>query len=264
MVIAEARSELLTQGFTMLDKAFSLSQINSARRAQDAFARGEIDREPSFTWPKPRPRPNLREFNGKIRSWRSPYATYFHSDFQALLHTPQFLSLLAEKTQASSIRYWFDQLLWEEPSQGPIDPVYHWHRERSRWKTCRCELMVTAWVPLAPLTLEMGPLSFIPESPTYYPPLDLTASWEPPNPSEVQPALVQPGGAVLFHWNAIHGNPPNLGFLPRRAIALHFAIGPLRYQACNRFSHVNERNVRVLNGEPDFTDSEVCPLLWTQ
>lgn len=215
---------------------------------------GEANTRPAFDWPPPRPR--------QSRSWKTPYATHFRTELAALAQSPQLLEQIAIATEASSLRLWFDQLLWEEPAAPSRAADYHWHTERSRWKTCRAKLMVTAWIPLAPIAPEMGPITMVRES-ARRKWLELPDGWQPA-PAEILPAPVQPGDAALFCWHTVHGNPPNFGSAPRRAIALHYAVDELNYQAYGKFSHLNERFVRQNEGLPDFADERVVPLLWKQ
>ena len=120
--------------------------------------------------------------------------------------------------------------------------------------------MVTAWIPLAPITPAMGPITMVAGT-SQRRWLELPDGWQP-DAADIQPASVQPGDAALFCWHTVHGNPPNLGNAPRRAIALHYAIDDLRYQPYGKFSHLNERVVTQHNGIPDFTDAHVVPRVW--
>jgi ectoine hydroxylase-related dioxygenase (phytanoyl-CoA dioxygenase family) len=53
------------------------------------------------------------------------------------------------------IRMWHDQALYKEPSGG-FTP---WHVDQQYWPMAS-PMSVTAWVPLQPVPIEMGPLSF--------------------------------------------------------------------------------------------------------
>ena len=120
--------------------------------------------------------------------------------------------------------------------------------------------MVTAWIPLDTITPEMGPITMVRKS-ARREWLELPDGWSPET-NHILPATVQPGDAALFCWHTVHGNPPNWGQTPRRAIALHYAIDEISYLSHGKFSHLNERTVRECAGRPDFTDDSVCPLLW--
>jgi ectoine hydroxylase-related dioxygenase (phytanoyl-CoA dioxygenase family) len=53
------------------------------------------------------------------------------------------------------VRLWHDQALYKEPSGG-FTP---WHADQQYWPMAS-SLCVTAWIPLQPVPLEMGPLAF--------------------------------------------------------------------------------------------------------
>lgn len=63
--------------------------------------------------------------------------------------------IASELLGTSGVRLYHDQALYKEPSGG-FTP---WHADQQYWPlaTDRC---ITAWVPLMPVPLEMGPLSF--------------------------------------------------------------------------------------------------------
>lgn len=244
----------LTDGFQFLSDVIPLPDLAEARFGQEELMAGRTDREPAFEWPAPRAR--------QCRSWKTPYATHFRSELARLARGPELLSQIAQATGARSIRFWFDQLLWEEPAPSRTTLNYHWHTERSRWKTCQARLMVTAWVPLATIAPAMGPITMVRGSARHNW-LQLPPEWEP-DPADFIPSPVQPGDAALFCWHTVHGNPPNLARAPRRAIALHYAIDELSYRAHGKFKHLNERVVIRKRSLPDFSDKRVCPLVWKE
>lgn len=242
----------LPGGFDFLEEVFSADELAAARQGQEQLMAGRCDRVPDFAWPAPRAR--------QARSWKTPYSTFFRSELAALARSPRLLSLISERTGARSIRFWFDQLLWEGPAHPSREPDPQWHTERSRWKTCQAPLMLTVWVPLDAILPEMGPITMVRGS-ARREWLELPDGWSPA-PPDILPSPVQPGDAALFCWHTVHGNPPNLADRPRRAIALHYAIDSLRYRPHGKFSHPNERVVALAETGPDFHDERVCPLLW--
>lgn len=240
-------------GSTLLTQVFSSEEILAARHGQEELMLGRWNREPQFAWPRPLAK--------KARSWKTPYTTWFRSELEALARSPRLLNRIAEQTGAQRIRFWFDQLLWESPAQVRRERNFHWHTERSRWKTCDARLMVTAWVPLTRMSPEMGPIIFLPGSEKRRW-TELPDGWEPEE-KKLRATAAQPGDAALFCWHTVHGNPPNWADSPRRAIALHFAIDELAYKSCGRFRHLNERFVGKRRNEPNFSDESVCPLVWS-
>ena len=234
----ERRREFFQQeGYLVVKNFFSTDEIARAADAQDAYYRGEYDREPEFDWPRPR--------RCHARTRKHPYASFFSNALEKLLRDGRLGLLIQESCHMATGRFWHDQMLYEEPRQGD-DLKYHWHREESRWKTCEASQMITAWIPLTDFTPEMGPI---------------TLSTSGRDPESCRRMDLGAGDLVLFDKSLLHGNPPNFGNRPRRALAAHFASGDLSYRANGKFSHVNERIVRHRNGIPDFQDERVCPLI---
>lgn len=63
--------------------------------------------------------------------------------------------IAAELLGTRGVRMWHDQALYKEPSGG-FTP---WHVDQQYWPMANAH-SVTAWIPLQPVPLEMGPLCF--------------------------------------------------------------------------------------------------------
>lgn len=233
----ERRQEFLRQeGYLIVRGFFSAKEIAAVAAAQDSYYEGIFDSEPDFNWPKPRP--------CQARSRKHPYASFFLLALAELLRDGRLAKLVKESTGMNSIRFWHDQLLYEEPKPtAKLD--YHWHRENSRWLTCAASQMATAWIPLTDFTHEMGPITLVPKN---------------GDEATKKRMVLKAGDLVIFPADTLHGNPPNYSDKARRAVAAHFASGDLRYQQAGTFKHVNERIVTRKIGQPDFSDERVCPL----
>lgn len=64
-------------------------------------------------------------------------------------------SAAAQLLGVPGVRMWHDQALYKEPSGG-FTP---WHVDQQYWPMASSQC-VTAWIPLQPVPMEMGPLSF--------------------------------------------------------------------------------------------------------
>ena len=225
------------EGYLVVRGFFEAEEISRVREAQDALYRGEINKTPEFSWPKPR--------KTEAKSRKHPYASFFRREIGELIRDGRLGVLIREVANLESVRYWHDQLLFEEErEEGEV--FYHWHREKSRWMTCEAEKMVTAWIPLMDFSGEMGPITIVPEGRDF---------------SEMKRMILKAGDLVLFGSGTLHGNPPNFGKQVRRALAAHFASGEISYRPHGKFSHVNERLVQRQGGMPDFQDERVCPVV---
>jgi hypothetical protein len=63
--------------------------------------------------------------------------------------------LLAARLMGRTARLWHDQALYKEPSGG-FTP---WHVDQQYWPMASPH-SITAWIPLQPVPIEMGPLCF--------------------------------------------------------------------------------------------------------
>lgn len=227
------REFLAREGYLIVRSFFPRKEIGSIIIEQDSFYRGEHDLTPPFPWPKPRP--------CQAKTRKHPYASFFCSGIAKLTRDGRLASQIKNSFDLDQLRFWHDQLLYAEP-QTSTKVNYHWHREESRWLTCRAKKMVTAWIPLIDSTAKMGPITMKLHD-------------------EHRSMILSAGDLVLFPSTTLHGNPPNLSAQPRRALAAHFASADLRYRKSGKFSHMNERIVRSIDGLPDFQDPKVCPLV---
>jgi ectoine hydroxylase-related dioxygenase (phytanoyl-CoA dioxygenase family) len=78
---------------------------------------------------------------------------------------------------------------------------------------------------------------------------------------------LEKGQVSFHHCLTIHGSGPNRGTAPRRSIAVHLQDEANRWQEF-RFkqgrlaTHANDQLVRQINGAPDYTDPDFCPVLY--
>jgi ectoine hydroxylase-related dioxygenase (phytanoyl-CoA dioxygenase family) len=72
-----------------------------------------------------------------------------------LAFSPRLARIAAELMGTRGVRMWHDQALYKEPS-GSFTP---WHVDQQYWPMVGPN-SITAWIPLQPVPLEMGPLCF--------------------------------------------------------------------------------------------------------
>lgn len=74
---------------------------------------------------------------------------------QQLACSKRLARIATELLGTRGVRMWHDQALYKEPSGG-FTP---WHVDQQYWPMAS-SLSVTAWIPLQPVPIEMGPLCF--------------------------------------------------------------------------------------------------------
>ncbi|MGY4298826.1 ectoine hydroxylase-related dioxygenase (phytanoyl-CoA dioxygenase family) [Bradyrhizobium sp. i1.4.4] len=140
--------------------------------------------------------------------------------------------------------------------------------------------MLTAWIPLVPITIDMGPLTFIDGSHRWHGnewmttftdrDLDKLESKIQAAGNDVKkiPVLIESGCVSYHHGSTIHGSSANRGNRARIALTVHFQDGDNAYRPyidCRgkEAVHVNDVVCRKRDdGSPDYADPDICPLLW--
>ena len=194
---------------------------------------------------------------------------------------PAIGSIAAGAAGASGIRLFDDQIVCKPG--GQTEAVVGWHVDGDYWGTCSSQEMLTAWIPLHDCPEEMGPLVVLDGSHKWSHRIERSAlSFHSRDMDglarhveqlgfEFKPMSVRlkRGQFSLHHCRAIHGSYPNRSDCPRIALAVHLQDSGNRYRPATR---PDGRPVQLFNdticrrnenGDPDYTDDSVFPLLWS-
>ncbi len=242
------------EGYWVSPIILSQNEIEAALESQERFYQGAYDSSPAFKWPRP------RVSTSSMR--KHPYASFYQTSLAAIAQHPLLGEIASLLTGESEIRLWQDQLLYAEPDQHKSHH-YAWHTERSRWKNCSSENMITAWIPFQDCSVEMEPITLLPKSHHEHF-LDLPNDWDPGDrPRQVM--TIQRGQVSFQHCRLVHGNGQNKSSEIRRGMAVHLAPSENQFREQGNFSHINERLMRKKSdGAPDYTDERVSPVLYTR
>jgi ectoine hydroxylase-related dioxygenase (phytanoyl-CoA dioxygenase family) len=141
-----------------------------------------------------------------------------------LVFSKRLARMAAELMGTRGVRLWHDQALYKEPSGG-FTP---WHVDQQYWPMSNAN-SITAWIPLQPVPIEMGPLCFGRGShrKRIGRDLEISAESEQQIRDEVRKAKIdevqQPYalGDVSFHlgWT-LHRAGPNQTTGPRRVFTI--------------------------------------------
>lgn len=151
----------------------------------------------------------------------------------ALVLHPEIGRQAAELLGCDEVFLWHDQLLIKPPSVGGVANV-GWHQDRYYWSILGGHDIITAWVPLADVGADMGPLRFVDGSHRWgirtdvegFTPAD---GHEGPSVEEQHASedwrehtVLLPAGGVSFHSPfTMHGSGPNTSDRDRPGLALH-------------------------------------------
>lgn len=145
--------------------------------------------------------------------------------------------IAAELMRVRGVRMYHDQALFKEPSGG-ITP---WHADQFYWPLSN-DNSITAWIPLVPIPLEMGPLAFSVGSHRYNVGRDLEISDE--SEQKISKALLEKKlpmeesafdlGDVSFHsgWT-FHRAGPNKSGKTREVMTIIYIEDGIRLAAPN-------------------------------
>ena len=207
------------------------------------------------------------------------YVSLQNQELRDLVLFPPLGRAFAALAGTPTIRLFHDQLISKSPDFQEGTGV-GWHVDASYWRTCSSTNMLTAWIPLDSYDAEMGGLMVIPGSHRWhgngwmrtFNERDLAALGARISSGGEEivptPLMLQPGSVSFHHGATIHGSMPNRGGRPRVALTVHVQDGCNRHQSqldCrNRpWVHINDLLCRKTpEGEPDYADPEVCPVLW--
>lgn len=245
--------------------------LDAALAGADRYYTGDVDPGPDIppaSLPTAPPAPGLRKHD---------YASLRNREIGALRSLPVIGAVAARLLGVDLVRLWHDQLLYKPPS-GPDAPGnVGWHTDRSYWRSCTSENMVTAWVPFTDVDDDMGPLTM----------LDGSNRWhESASPEHARffvqdleaqeaelgqrltgrklakvPVPLRRGQVSFHHCLTFHGSGPNRTDRPRQSLAVHMQPDGNRWSGESHHWN-NELVRRTADGEPDYTDPAYCPVLW--
>jgi hypothetical protein len=255
---------------------FSSEEIDAVLAASERFYAGEVDEPPVQAPYLDRFRPKT-PYGAGLR--KSDQSSMFSHGLRRLVTHPLLGAVAARLSGSPRIRLWHDQLLYKPP-QDPLKPTnVGWHTDRGYWKTCTSPDMLTAWIPFHDCDAQMGTITMIDGSqrwPDNTNNLDFFSSdldgLERKFSTGGQPILKVPmnllKGQVSFHnCLTIHGSGPNYSAQPRRSIAVHLQDESNRYQSYHYpdgrpARHDLDELCRKVDGVPDYTDPDFCPVLY--
>lgn len=247
--------------------------LDAAIEGSDRFYSGELDEGPpipDFALPVVPSPPGLRKHD---------YASLRNRELAALRSLPIIAATAAALMGCESVRLWHDQLLFKPPTD-PTDPErpgnVGWHTDRSYWRSCSSDRMVTAWVPFHDCDAEMGTITMLegsnrwsdsddPEHAKFYrQDVDNHAAElgarEGGRRLVKVPVELARGQVSFHHCLTFHGSGPNLTDRPRRSLAIHMQPGDNHW--VDGFHHYNNGLVAVdESGNPDYSDPRYCPVL---
>jgi Phytanoyl-CoA dioxygenase (PhyH) len=193
-------------------------------------------------------------------------------------------AIAARLARTKQIRLLDDQLVYKPPTKDPKDrkSAVGWHADGAYWATCSSHNLLTAWIPFHDFDEARGPLVILDRSHKWSG-IENVRFFNNPNLEEFEEKIRQEGkqvvkiamtlkkGQVSFHhrWT-IHGSYPNHSDSFRLAMGVHLQDWANHYQP---FWNQQGKQIQIFdevlcrklpNGDPDFSDPAVFPVLWSE
>jgi hypothetical protein len=203
-------------------------------------------------------------------------------EIRSLVEEPIIGAIAARLAGTKTIRLWESELISKSPPKGDASAPVGWHTDRAYWMTCTSVEMLTAWIPFTDCPIEMGPL-MVADGSHRWAGIEELREFQNRDLAGVEGRLLEGRGPIdkvsmalekgqmSFH-NALtlHVSDINRSDRPRVSLALHLQddanrYRPFRNERGEPWQVVNDRMCRKgPDGEPDYQDPDVCPVLWTE
>jgi ectoine hydroxylase-related dioxygenase (phytanoyl-CoA dioxygenase family) len=263
-------------GWYISDKVLSEEIIDEAILGSERFYRGERDAQIGVATGYS----NWQPEDGYDVMRNNEFVSLQNRQLRQLALQPIIGAIAARLARSKQIRLLDDQLVYKPPQQKKT--VVGWHADRAYWSTCSSNNLLTAWIPFHDCDEARGPLVVLDKSHKWSGLQDIRF-FNHQNLTDLEESFNQEGrlveripmvlkkGQISFHhcW-AIHGSYPNVSHTFRHAMAVHLQDGANHYQPFwnqkgDPIHIFDEMLCRKLpNGDPDFSDPAVFPVLWSE
>lgn len=211
------------------------------------------------------------------------FVTLQKKELQALGFHQLITATAAKLARTDEIRLFSDSLINKLPANEKKEGAVGWHSDKAYWPTCTSQNMVTAWIPLQDVTMDMGPLLHIDQSNQWKDEKELKSFFSFNNQdlglfenylsknksNHIKSPMVLRKGQVSFHnCNTIHASYPNVSNTNRMALAMHFQDKSNQYQKAYKengdlivigYDQICEKDS---DGNPNYSDKKIFPKIF--
>lgn len=188
---------------------------------------------------------------------------------------PYVCTTAAALLESSTLRLFSDSLITKKPNRQTTQGGIDWHTDKAYWPTCSSNQLITAWIPLQDVCMEMGPLCVLNKSHlwTQTEALKSYFGFHRPElgsfedflrkhhyPIEKTFMTLKAGQVSFHHAQTIHCSEPNISDRDRMSLTVHFQGEQNSYQK----AYDKQGNKIVIsydelckkdeNGNPDYKD----------
>jgi len=219
------------EGFVVIDNLLTSGQVQKVLNAMERIYQGErtFDRRPPDDQ---KPFKRFSENGDEVK--HLVHARLLDQDYWDVVTDSRIGKFAARLLETSSVSLIEDQML-EKPAGGR---PFALHQDYAYWHFSTSTQMVTCWIALMDMTIQMAPIQFVKGShkwgeapkPKCLTNGNMSTMMEsvekirpPASGLEIVTALVPKGGCTFHHSLTVHGSSCNTSNQHRSSISLHFA-----------------------------------------
>ncbi|MCQ4045131.1 phytanoyl-CoA dioxygenase family protein [Streptantibioticus rubrisoli] len=269
------------RGWYLSEKLLSDAETEALTEASERYYAGQRGRQLPM---RPDRLADWTPADGDVQR-NNDYIHYQDETIAGILRKPVIGAVAASLAQTDLIRTFQATLIYKPPIAEEASNIVSWHFDKYFWPTCSSGKMLTAFIPFHDCTEESGTITMVNGSHRWShrhradrpvgDPEDLGREYLLNGDAEKNEAVVEkvpvhiPKGHMTFHHCLLyHGSGANRSPRPRRAISLHLQDGTNSYRdhslSTGRQTPYKHDSLvrRTAAGLPDYTDPEICPVLW--
>ncbi len=243
MLSRNAVEEFNAQGFLKGDVILSEAEVDHLNQALDQVLAGQTEQKPvlnrNLLHPASDDQMAMRSSDDEtviqiVNIWMASPAFLDHA------RNSRICEEVAQLAGTDTLRIWHDQIQYKPPVIG--GPTY-WHQDHPAWPVLQPADLISAWVALDDATIDNGSMWMVPGSHRWgnvspylktdeaaYTPYLSDPSVVPENVDLTPvPFEIRRGQVGYHHCLMWHGALPNRSQKKRRAIAVHYMPGHIRY-----------------------------------
>jgi ectoine hydroxylase-related dioxygenase (phytanoyl-CoA dioxygenase family) len=262
-------------GWYISPQVLSEDEIDQAVLGSERFYRGERDAylpvDQGYSDWKPEDGSGTRN---------NEFVSLQNREIRRLVMDSPIGAIAAKLARTYQVRLLDDQLVYKPSQDCDGESAIGWHCDHAYWSTCSSDRLLTAWIPFHDCSEDQGPLVVMDGSHRWQGLEDLRA-FNQKNLAELSeqfrgegrsvkivPMALKKGQVSFHHCWTVHGSYPNRSSRPRLALAVHLQDGDNRYRPFKtkqgREVHIFDEQLcrRLPNGDPDFSDPDVFPVIW--
>jgi len=252
--------------------------IDESLKGAMSFLNGNVDFEhPDIKGP-------ANDSNDGVRTLtNNEFASLQKKEIKDLVNYPIVSAIAAKLSRTEEVRLFADALMCKFPEKENNSSAFGWHTDKAYWPSCTSNDMLTAWIPLQDVTIDMGPMIVIENSHKWELDTELKKycaagnkdlqgleSYLEKSGKEYKyiPMTLKKGQLSFHNGNSFHASSVNKSNLNRVTLTIHMQDKKNVYKAA-----YNDKNEKIIigyermcrkdsNGNPDYRDPKIFPVLW--